>query len=181
MARLAPAAATTLAVLGCLALSATPASAIQVVVSGATYEVTTFTDSYDNASSRFSTTEMPWWGNETLATNFRDAVGSSLGYMNVGNNLGAYFSWQTLTGSACNPFAQPNDRCQSFKAQGPIFGLYSGERDTYLVDTFAIATVVPPASNAVPGPLPLFGAAAAFGWSRRLRSRIASSRPHHLN
>jgi MYXO-CTERM domain-containing protein len=47
--------------------------------------------------------------------------------------------------------------------------------------TFAIATVVPPASNAVPGPLPLFGAAAAFGWSRRLRSRIASSRPHHLN
>ena len=27
---------------------------------------------------------------------------------------------------------------------------------------------------AVPGPLPLFGAAAAFGWSRRLRKRIAA-------
>jgi len=27
---------------------------------------------------------------------------------------------------------------------------------------------------AAPGPLPLFGAAAAFGWSRRLRKRIAS-------
>jgi hypothetical protein len=27
---------------------------------------------------------------------------------------------------------------------------------------------------AVPGPLPLFGAAAAFGWSRRLRKRIAT-------
>ena len=31
----------------------------------------------------------------------------------------------------------------------------------------------PPAA-AVPGPLPLFGAAAAFGWSRRLRKRIAT-------
>ena len=31
----------------------------------------------------------------------------------------------------------------------------------------------PPAA-AVPGPLPLFGAAAAFGWTRRLRKRIAT-------
>jgi hypothetical protein len=29
-------------------------------------------------------------------------------------------------------------------------------------------------TSAVPGPLPLFGAAAAFGWSRRLRKRIAT-------
>jgi hypothetical protein len=27
-------------------------------------------------------------------------------------------------------------------------------------------------SEAVPGPLPLVGAAAAFGWSRRLRKRV---------
>ncbi len=33
--------------------------------------------------------------------------------------------------------------------------------------------VGPPA--AVPGPLPLFGAAAAFGWSRRLRKRISTA------
>ena len=31
-----------------------------------------------------------------------------------------------------------------------------------------------PSGAAVPGPLPLFGAAAAFGWSRRLRKRIAA-------
>jgi MYXO-CTERM domain-containing protein len=31
-----------------------------------------------------------------------------------------------------------------------------------------------PASAAVPGPLPLLGAGAAFGWSRRLRKRIAA-------
>jgi len=31
-----------------------------------------------------------------------------------------------------------------------------------------------PPSVATPGPLPLFGACAAFGWSRRLRKRIAA-------
>jgi hypothetical protein len=29
----------------------------------------------------------------------------------------------------------------------------------------------------VPGPLPLFGAAAAFGFSRRLRKRVRKSKP----
>ena len=43
-------------------------------------------------------------------------------------------------------------------------------RDTTTRD--AIQVVV---SHQVPGPLPLLGAAAAFGWSRRLRRRAASS------
>jgi hypothetical protein len=38
----------------------------------------------------------------------------------------------------------------------------------------AILGAPPSPSTAVPGPLPLFGAAAAFGWSRRLRKRIAA-------
>jgi hypothetical protein len=36
-----------------------------------------------------------------------------------------------------------------------------------------IGAPTPPGAT-VPGPLPLFGAAAAFGWSRRLRKRIAT-------
>ncbi len=36
-------------------------------------------------------------------------------------------------------------------------------------------TASPPV--AAPGPLPLFGAAAAFGWSRRLRRRLVGGRP----
>lgn len=35
----------------------------------------------------------------------------------------------------------------------------------------------PPATSNVPGPLPLLGAMAAFGWSRRLRSRLSPSGP----
>ncbi len=34
-----------------------------------------------------------------------------------------------------------------------------------------------PASSNVPGPLPLLGAMAAFGWSRRLRSRLSHADP----
>ncbi|MCX5947708.1 MAG: hypothetical protein NTY67_05860 [Cyanobacteria bacterium] len=37
-----------------------------------------------------------------------------------------------------------------------------------------IFTPVSPGPASVPGPLPLFGAGAAFGWSRRLRRRIKS-------
>jgi hypothetical protein len=42
---------------------------------------------------------------------------------------------------------------------------------TVIVGTTASAPV------AAPGPLPLFGAAAAFGWSRRLRRRLVGGRP----
>ena len=35
--------------------------------------------------------------------------------------------------------------------------------------------LVNPATAAVPGPLPLLGAGAAFGWSRRMRKRISAT------
>ena len=42
-------------------------------------------------------------------------------------------------------------------------------------DTIQVVIGAPPSpSTPVPSPLPLFGAAAAFGWSRRLRKRIAA-------
>ena len=49
-----------------------------------------------------------------------------------------------------------------------------GNGDNYTAnDTINLIVGTPPAAS-VPGPLPLFGAAAAFGWSRRLRKRIAT-------
>ena len=42
-------------------------------------------------------------------------------------------------------------------------------------DTIQVVIGAPPSpSTAVPGPLPLLGAGAAFGWSRRLRKRITA-------
>ncbi len=40
---------------------------------------------------------------------------------------------------------------------------------------FALVQPPTPSSTSVPGPLPLFGAAAAFGFSRKLRNRIKKS------
>ena len=48
----------------------------------------------------------------------------------------------------------------------------SGQRT---FDNTVWAQVAPASPAAVPGPLPLFGAAAAFGFSRKLRKRIKSS------
>ncbi len=48
---------------------------------------------------------------------------------------------------------------------------YSVTAGTVIVGTTASAPV------AAPGPLPLFGAAAAFGWSRRLRRRLVAGSP----
>lgn len=48
--------------------------------------------------------------------------------------------------------------------------------DTYTAnDTIKVVIGAPPSpSTAVPGPLPIFGAGAAFSWSRRLRKRVAA-------
>ena len=62
---------------------------------------------------------------------------------------------------------------QGFTALGPV--------GTWTIDGTSESIIVcigsgpcVPASSSVPSPLPLFGAAAAFGWSRRLRKRIAT-------
>jgi hypothetical protein len=40
---------------------------VQVTVDGTTYELSFFTGSYNDNTGRFNTTEMPWWGDNTLA------------------------------------------------------------------------------------------------------------------
>ncbi len=61
-----------------------------------------------------------------------------------------------------------------------LFGTWTlqpaNQSDPYTAnDTIQLIVSAPtPPSVAAPGPLPLFGAAAAFGWSRRLRKRIAA-------
>ncbi len=52
---------------------------------------------------------------------------------------------------------------------------FENESTTDAVDTINVV-VGSPAAAAVPGPLPLLGVAATFGWSRRLRHRIANAK-----
>ena len=62
--------------------------------------------------------------------------------------------------------------------QGDVFGFRQGSTDSRFgrayttISNFNGPAPAPPSS--VPGPLPLLGAGAAWGWSRRLRQRIAT-------
>ncbi len=149
-----------------LSLGAGRAEAYVVTVGGVQYDVTTFTGSYDGNISRFNTPAnngvMPWWENQSTATAFANAVGSNLGTPNFFNLRSPYF------GTFFVEFAGIDNT----HSESPYGVIQSVESPT---DSFvwAQASVYAPSSSAsVPGPLPLFGAGAAFGFSRRLRKRI---------
>ncbi len=115
---------------------------------------------------------MPWWGNETLARQFAQAVGTQFGQVN-GPNIpsgGGSFDIDTITG----PFF-------ATLAGEPVYAAfynYETSQIDFFTDfdffaTYTYAEVLPsPPPSSVPGPLPLFGAGVAFGVSRRLRRRI---------
>jgi hypothetical protein len=151
------------------ALTAGQAQAIIVNVNGLDYDVTTFTGTYNDNPSKFATAAnggvMPWWGNSSLAYDFALAVGSSLGY------------WHPNDYPDNGPdFAYGYDDTQHGHAlpgwwwNGNFNFVGSSGQRTF--DNTVWAQVAPASSAAVPGPLPALGAAAAFGYSRKLRQRI---------
>jgi len=160
------------------ALTAGQAQAFVVNVEGQDWDVTTFTGSYNDNEAKFNVGEMPWWGNESLASLFAGAVGSSLGAPNglhaTLRSWGPKFSFSACD-TTCGYLAQYSVELTS---GSPIVmiglepkGLESnGGRPL----TWARATPYTPPAGA-PGPLPALGAAAAFGFSRKLRKRIKCS------
>ena len=108
---------------------------------------------------------MPWWGNSSLANQFATQVGGNFAFPNYG-------IYSPL-------FA---DRIAQATADDPLYWL-AGAVYTYDKGLSSIAALGPnswPAhvwaqvepGTSVPGPLPILGAAAAFGFSRKLRRRI---------
>ena len=130
------------------------------------WNVTTFTGAYSNNIGKFNTPSnggvMPWWtgpgGSISTAKAFATAVGFSLGKPNYSGVYGPLFGYRPQ-GTMLNSVAFSAcafDACEaSFNA------------DNSNTIVWAQADLV-----ATPGPLPLLGAAAAFGFSRKLRMRI---------
>jgi hypothetical protein len=139
-----------------------------VTVGGTQYNLTYFQGDYNSNIAKFETPAnnglMPWWGNAAMATLFSDALGLQLG-----------------TPNPPPPFSySPNFAYGVFNVTGELSidaianagsgSFYTVERPNASLAYAILATPTTP--TAVPGPAPLFGAAAAFGMSRRLRRRI---------
>jgi hypothetical protein len=145
--------------------ASTPASAFTVTVGSADYDVTVFNGSYDSNPDDFQLPpagKMPWWGSDMLAINFAQQVYNQLGPgPTVG--YGPVFAYE-LSGSDILGISQNLSNALS-------------QNDETIANNFdvnySIATPLNSAPTFVPAPLPVFGAAAAFGWSRQLRKRIA--------
>lgn len=160
------------------------AQALELTIGGTKWLITTFTGTYNDNASKFNLSVnggvMPWWGNTTLANAFATAVNTQLGSPNPVAGLGGtggpgspYFAWITNAG---NVF--PNSVGLNFwipaggtsSGGGPVPGLKT------INVSMATSYVWAQATPAVPGPLPLLGAFAAFSTSRQLRKRIKSSK-----
>jgi hypothetical protein len=158
-------------------LTAGQAHALVITVDGKLYDVTTFTGTYNDNIAKFALPSnggvMPWVGQTgsvglPLANLFATALGGALGYpnaqVNVGELPGCGF------GGSCGPlFANgvSDDRVGLFfSTNGGLTVISSTPVDFSRV--WAQATEI----VSTPGPLPLFGALAAFGFSRKLRKRI---------
>ena len=162
------------AALAAISLSPGSAQAFVVNVGGVQYDVTTFIGSYNDNSNKFALPPapggMPWWGSQSIASQFAAAVGDNLGFWNNGVTCSAciapLFGWSaTVPGGGIWLEAYGNPA---------VFANPALSGASYLngVHEWAYASVVNLPVVPVPGPLPLFGAAAAFGFSRKLRKRI---------
>jgi len=153
---------------------------------GEEWNVTTFTGSYDANRKKFDTPEnggvMPWWSNldesdPISALQFALAVKDSLGMPNLGGLLGPLFP---MYGAPPCAWAS---RKRPVCALSPLgFDLnFSDDNLVYAQVEVYFPPVRPrrggagPDPDEVPGPLPVLGAAAAFGFSRKLRKRIKSN------
>jgi len=166
-------------------LTAGQAQAVVVTVGGQDWDVTTFTGTYNDNTSKFETPAnggvMPWWGNcpqqgctESLARQFADALAGAIPVGTVGGVIyGPFFGYQEFYPDADGSIDMAFWRSDRGFGQGP--GTSTGDPGKGDVETWAQATLVTPPPAPVPSPLPALGAVAAFGYSRKLRSRIKGS------
>lgn len=169
------------AALGAAVAPAAGAVTLDLTVNGQLWRLDTVTTSYVVSPGLFNTPaaggSMPWWGDGTgtLATAFATALlaadpsQSVFGYPNSGtggtaNQRSPFFAWEWRANA-------PNVSYVTIELPTPSISP-DGASSLKLNQATSREWFIASAIQQVPGPLPLFGAAAAFGWSRRLRRRL---------
>jgi hypothetical protein len=143
-----------------------PADALIIKVNGKKYDIITFNGTFEASLGVFAPPSsqglgrMPWWDDGDLAEDFANALGDAL-VNNFIPDQGPFFAFTADGGFVTSSVLALNTPGSSSDG----FTEFSEEM------TYAVINATRPVSS-VPAPLPIFGAAACFGWSRRLRTRI---------
>ncbi len=167
--------------LASIGLTAGEAHALVVNVGGQDYDVTTFKGTWTEYSSTYDVNVLPWWNNQSLAYTFTETVKTQLGEFPVENGaVGPYFSFETFIYDPGNSMVGKykahlwdNRGCYTPGCGYPQL-LTNEEQLAGYQRVYAVAQSL--GGTPVPGPLPLFGVAAAFGASRQLRQRIKAGK-----
>ena len=145
----------------------TSAEAVVVNVDGINFDIVTFDTSYVLNSADFSAPpvgRMPWWGDDSQASKFAEQVYNQLGSGSLDSDYGPVFAYES------DPiFFEVVGLSQSLSDINIQFDEFIPDFD---VVTYAITI---PTSVPVPTPLPLFGVATAYQWSRSLKKRCKLS------
>jgi hypothetical protein len=178
--------------------AANPITVVTPANQAGTYTISFVTGTYATVKNALQGQE--WWGQSSLAAQLATALagtkvscgnpsltldgtctdqtlgvnGQSVTSVIGPQNVGYLFAWGEATilpGDQDIPAVQ----WSSTLAPGYTTSLSNLSSQAPQVRTWAIGSFVPAPPSTVPGPLPLVGAAAAFGFSRRLRSRINKS------
>lgn len=151
-----------------------PSSAITVIIDSIEYDVDYAFRAYDEPGIAVNfqlppAGRMPWFepsGN--LASTFAQQVYDQLGLRTL-PDYGPVFAYDMTTTDIIGLIQSVTD--------------ISSQIDPYTVSkqtiaNYAFVRTIRPLPTSVPAPLPLLGAAAAFGWSRKLRKRLGTVNIH---
>ena len=101
----------------------------------------------------------------SAAGNWQYSAENVIGFRFVGADAGIRYGWMRFLMGAARSSGTAMTRTVV------DYGYESVAATSILAGAGAVAPAPGPSPASVPGPLPLFGATAAFGWSRRLRRR----------
>ncbi|MBL9127747.1 MAG: hypothetical protein JNL97_08875, partial [Verrucomicrobiales bacterium] len=116
------------------------AGAVVVTIDGMDYDITTLTGTFDDNASVL--TAQPWYGDETLANRFVDAVGARLGLPHdAGNSVADFLTGPMFAWTDNPPSGNPNAFRASTWVRSAYFGFDNqsfAERARYFPYTFAV-------------------------------------------
>lgn len=150
-----------------LFLTCRQADAITLQVNGVEYDVEIFTGSYNDNSAFFATPanggRMPWWENTILAGDFAFALADGLSPSPLPATGPLFATSYDGTSVAATSFDLSTLGTTDVINEGILYSPASSQSYALLAS--------PPVP--IPAPLPIFGAAAAFATTRRLRRKLS--------